>query len=78
VLDIVEHDARQRDLDLGGLQSIEHQPRRVAARAVFEHRRAGFPTRRSAGRCRSRRRSPVPAAVSRGPRNAGCNRRCRR
>ena len=37
MFDIVEHDARQRDLDFGGFLSVEHQPRLVAAGAVFEH-----------------------------------------
>ena len=78
VLDVVEHDARQRHLHFGGFLPVEHEARLVAARAVVEHRAQDLAFGGRQESARSTRRTPARAARARGPRSAGCSRRCRR
>ena len=68
MFDVVEHDARQRHLHLGGFLAVEHQARLVAARAVFEH---GAQDLALGGRQeRADRRADRPARAARFTRSA--------
>ena len=78
MLDVVEHDARQRHLHLGRFLAVRAPVASGSAPSRVRAWRAGFRLRPAAGTCRSRRRTPARAACAPGPRNAGCSRRCRR